>query len=167
MPAGAAKSAPHRALTEPYDFSSPSARMAGSCTQGPYTASLMASEPRPRPKLVERLQERRADHVRRGLVYRITFGVAGLIVLLAGLVLLVTPGPAFVFIPIGLAMLSLEFAWAERALEKALVQADLAKEKAARASRTQKVLGVFATAAGIAAFVVAVLMFDVPVLPDN
>jgi uncharacterized protein (TIGR02611 family) len=127
----------------------------------------MATEPRSRPKLVEKLQQQRADHVRRGLFYRITFAVAGVIVLLAGVVMLVTPGPAFVLIPIGLAILSLEFRWAEYALEKALVQADLAKEKAANATRMQKLFSALATALAIAALVAAVLLFDVPLLPDN
>jgi uncharacterized protein (TIGR02611 family) len=42
--------------------------------------------------------------------------VVGSTVLLLGIVMLVTPGPAFVVIPIGLAILSLEFAWARRLL---------------------------------------------------
>ena len=48
--------------------------------------------------------------------------------------MLVTPGPAFVLIPIGLAMLALEFNWAERLLEKALEQAEKARVKAANTS---------------------------------
>jgi uncharacterized protein (TIGR02611 family) len=39
-------------------------------------------------------------------------------VLLIGVVLLVTPGPAFLVIPIGLAILAIEFAWARRWLRK-------------------------------------------------
>jgi hypothetical protein len=31
--------------------------------------------------------------------------------------MIVLPGPAFIFIPLGIAILSLEFAWAKRALE--------------------------------------------------
>ena len=37
---------------------------------------------------------------------------------LAGAALIVLPGPAFVVIPIGLAILSIEFAWARRWLKK-------------------------------------------------
>ncbi|NUQ61206.1 MAG: PGPGW domain-containing protein [Pirellulales bacterium] len=44
--------------------------------------------------------------------------VVGTTVLLFGVVLLVTPGPAFVVIPIGLAILSIEFAWARRLLQR-------------------------------------------------
>lgn len=45
---------------------------------------------------------------------RIVIGVIGATVLLAGVVMLVTPGPAFIVIPIGLGILGLEFAWARR-----------------------------------------------------
>lgn len=44
--------------------------------------------------------------------------VVGTTVLLFGIVLLVTPGPAFVVIPVGLAILSIEFAWARRLLRR-------------------------------------------------
>jgi uncharacterized protein (TIGR02611 family) len=123
------------------------------------------SEPRPRPKLVQRLDERRADHIQRGIFYRIVFGVAGVIVLVGGLIMLVTPGPAFVLIPIGLAMLSFEFAWAERMLDRSLEQAAIAKEKAAQTSRRQRIFGIVAGVLAAAAAVAAALVWDIPVLP--
>ncbi len=43
--------------------------------------------------------------------------IIGISVILFGTVLLFTPGPAFVFIPLGLAILGLEFAWAKRWLK--------------------------------------------------
>ena len=49
---------------------------------------------------------------------RIVVTVVGLTVLLFGLILIVTPGPAIVVIPLGLAILSLEFAWARAWLKK-------------------------------------------------
>jgi uncharacterized protein (TIGR02611 family) len=127
----------------------------------------MESEPRPRPKLIERLEARRATHRERGRLFRIGFGVVGALVLLGGLVMLVTPGPAFVLIPIGLAMLSLEFVWAERLLERSLEHAQIAQEKAAQTTRMQRVLAAIATALATAACVLAVLWWDIPVLPDN
>jgi uncharacterized protein (TIGR02611 family) len=45
---------------------------------------------------------------------RIVVAVIGFTVLLIGVVLLVLPGPAFIVIPAGLAILALEFAWAKR-----------------------------------------------------
>jgi uncharacterized protein (TIGR02611 family) len=123
------------------------------------------SEPRPRPKLVQKLDERRADHIQRGIFYRIVFGVAGVIVLVGGLIMLVTPGPAFVLIPIGLAMLSFEFAWAERMLDRSLEQAAIAKDKAAQTSKRQRIFGIVAGALAAAAAVAAALVWDIPVLP--
>jgi uncharacterized protein (TIGR02611 family) len=110
-------------------------------------------EPSPRPPLIRRLEARRAQHRRRGLVYRALFGLAGALVLLAGVVMLVTPGPAFVLIPLGLAMLAMEFTWAERALERALEKAAAAQRKAARTSRALRALAVAGAAAmvGVAA----------------
>jgi uncharacterized protein (TIGR02611 family) len=110
---------------------------------------------RPRPKFVEKLEARREDHLRRGIFYRIVFGVAGAIVLVAGVIMLVTPGPAFVLIPIGLAMLSMEFAWAAVALEKALEQAQVAQEKAAQTSTRQRIFGLAAGVLGVGAAVAA------------
>lgn len=47
-------------------------------------------------------------------IRRILVVAVGGSVLLFGVVLLVTPGPAFVVIPVGLAILAIEFAWARR-----------------------------------------------------
>ena len=47
-----------------------------------------------------------------------TVGVIGGTVLVIGIVLLVLPGPAFVVIPLGLAILATEFVWAQRWLKK-------------------------------------------------
>jgi tellurite resistance protein TerC len=43
---------------------------------------------------------------------RIAIALVGSTVLLLGIIMIVTPGPAFVVIPLGLAILGLEFAWA-------------------------------------------------------
>jgi uncharacterized protein (TIGR02611 family) len=112
------------------------------------------SEP---PRLVHKLRDQRERHLERSRIYRGAFLVAGVIVLLGGLALLVLPGPAFLVIPIGLAMLSLEFAWAERTLEKAIIQADAAKEKANETSTKRRVLSGLAIAAGVAAAVTLVV----------
>jgi Putative transmembrane protein (PGPGW) len=57
------------------------------------------------------------DHAYRN-ARRIAIGVLGGSVLLIGLALVVLPGPAFVVIPIGLAILGVEFAWARSWLLK-------------------------------------------------
>ena len=43
---------------------------------------------------------------------RIAIAVVGATVLLLGVIMIITPGPAFILIPVGLAILGLEFAWA-------------------------------------------------------
>ncbi len=53
------------------------------------------------------------EHARRLIVF-----VVGGAVLLFGIALLVLPGPAFVVIPVGLGILSLEFVWARIWLRK-------------------------------------------------
>jgi uncharacterized protein (TIGR02611 family) len=111
------------------------------------------------PELVRRLLARRDHHRNRHLAFRIVFGVTGAVVLAAGIVMLVTPGPAFVLIPVGLAMLALEFEWAEKLLVKALHQAEKAQEKARNATRTQKVLGALGGLAALAAAVYIALRY--------
>ena len=53
------------------------------------------------------------------VVRRVIVSVAGATILLIGIALLVLPGPAFVVIPVGLAILATEYAWARRWLKKA------------------------------------------------
>ncbi len=122
-------------------------------------------EERQEPELIRRLIEQRERHKQRSRPYRLVFVAAGFTVTLAGLLMLVLPGPALVVIPIGLAMLALEFAWAERMLDVAIKRADAAKRKAAETSRTQRILGGIATALGVAAVVAAALVWDIPLLP--
>jgi tellurite resistance protein TerC len=49
---------------------------------------------------------------------KIVVAVVGGSIVALGVALLVLPGPAFLVIPVGLAILSLEFAWARRWLRK-------------------------------------------------
>jgi uncharacterized protein (TIGR02611 family) len=52
------------------------------------------------------------------LAKRIAIGIVGGSVLVVGVLMIVLPGPAFVVIPVGLGILSLEFAWARIWLKK-------------------------------------------------
>lgn len=54
---------------------------------------------------------------------QVVVAVIGGTVVLFGIVLLFLPGPAFVVIPAGLAILATEFAWARRMLKKMKQQA--------------------------------------------
>src|SRR6201999_2084102 len=104
-----------------------------------------------RPKIIERLMARQEHHRRRHPAFRIAWGAAGVLVLLAGLIMLVTPGPAFVLLPVGPAMPAPRFGGAERRPERALGPADKARERAENATRTQRILGALGTVALIAA----------------
>ena len=117
------------------------------------------------PALVRKLRARQVEHKRRGRLYRLMFVAVGVVVLGVGIAMLALPGPAFVVIPIGLAILSLEFVWAERLLERALVKGEEAKRKAGAATRTQKILSGIAIACAAAAAVAAALIWDIPYLP--
>ena len=52
-------------------------------------------------------------------IKRMMVMVVGGTVLAIGIALIVLPGPAFIVIPLGLAILAVEFAWARRWLHKA------------------------------------------------
>ena len=61
---------------------------------------------------------KRGLHLTYRAARRIVVGVVGVTVLLIGVVMLVTPGPALVVIPVGLAILSIEFTWARAWLKR-------------------------------------------------
>ena len=66
-------------------------------------------------QLVRQLFARHAStavrHARRTIIF-----VVGATVVLIGVIMIVTPGPALVVIPLGLGILAIEFAWARRLL---------------------------------------------------
>jgi hypothetical protein len=55
--------------------------------------------------------------------------ILGGIFFLAGIVMIITPGPAFIFIPFGLLLLASEFKWAERWAQKILHVLHVARQK--------------------------------------
>ena len=122
-------------------------------------------EPDGKPSLVERLRDQREEHKDRHIVVRVAFAIAGFTLLAAGAAMVVLPGPALAVLPVALAILSLEFLWAERLMEKALEHADRAKAEAMRRTPAQRrmiaAVTVLASAAGIA----AILLWDIPYLP--
>jgi len=63
---------------------------------------------------------------------RIGVTVAGVVLLLAGLLMMVLPGPGILFIIMGFAVLATEYVWAERALNMAKDKAEQAKNKVLR-----------------------------------
>jgi uncharacterized protein (TIGR02611 family) len=110
--------------------------------------------------LVDRLHERRERHAQRGLLYRTGFTVAGFALVAVGIVLSLplVPGPGIPLIALGLAVLALEFDWAERLLDRVVRRVDRALNLSPRT------LVVVATVVVAAATLVSVL-WDVPYLP--
>ena len=89
--------------------------------------------------------------------WRIGVFTVGVAVLAAGLVMMVTPGPGWAAIFIGLAILATEFAWAQRVLSRAKEAAERAKDKAldSRVRRRNTIIAValgLVTAAAIVAY---------------
>ena len=79
--------------------------------------------------------------------------------------MLVLPGPALAVIPIALAILSLEFAWAGRLLETALEKAEKAKESAKQTSAAQRAVFMVAVTLAVAAAITASFLWEIPLVP--
>ena len=60
---------------------------------------------------------------------RIAVTIAGFVLLIAGLAMLVLPGPGILIVIAGLAILATEYVWAQRALNFAKQKAEQAKNK--------------------------------------
>lgn len=128
-------------------------------------APKLRKDGKPVRQLILDLQERRRVHKERSIIVRALYLVASLTVLIAGIAMTILPGPAFVVIPIGLTLLALEFASAERLLDYTLDQADAAKAKARESTPTERALAGIAIALGIAGAVTAAIMWDIPYVP--
>ena len=76
----------------------------------------------------DRLRGQQEAYKKLHLVFRLIIITLGFLVLLVGILMLVLPGPAFLFIPVGLAILSLEFLWAEKLLLTAIREGSEGKD---------------------------------------
>jgi uncharacterized protein (TIGR02611 family) len=123
------------------------------------------SPPEHRLSLAEKLARRRERHIQRSTAYRVLFVIAAFAIFIGGLALIPLPGPGWAIVFIGLGMLALEFKWAESLMEKILDRLEAAKRTAADASPLQRALGIAATVLGIAAFAVAAILWDIPLVP--
>jgi uncharacterized protein (TIGR02611 family) len=119
------------------------------------------------PELLVKLRERKEAHKERHILYRSGVVLLGVLVVAAGIVMSGpgVPGPGIAVILIGLGLLALEFDRAERLLERAIVWADKAKDRAEETSTKERVLAGIAGALAVGAFVVAAILWDIPLLP--
>jgi uncharacterized protein (TIGR02611 family) len=119
------------------------------------------------PELLIKLRERKERHKQRHILHRIAIVILGVLIVCAGIVMSGpgVPGPGIAVILIGLGFLALEFDWAERLLERAIIWADRAKDRAEETSTKQRIIAGVAGALAVAAFVVAAVLWDIPLLP--
>jgi uncharacterized protein (TIGR02611 family) len=117
------------------------------------------------PRLIERVRARRTRHKERNRLYRIAFAGTGFLVCTIGLVMLVTPGPGIPVIVLGLAMLALEFAWAERWLERLMDRAEQAVDQVTQGSPAKRAALLSVGVLALAAVVVMVVLWDIPFFP--
>ncbi len=80
---------------------------------------------------------KRAVHLTYKTARRVAVAVVGSSVLLIGIIMLVTPGPALIVIPVGLAILAIEFVWARHWLKKIreMISRNGAESRGARAEQ--------------------------------
>src|SRR5262245_22392334 len=122
-------------------------------------------KPGARSRLIDGLKERRERHKERHQLIRVAAAMGGFLIVIVGIIMIPLPGPGLLVVAVGLAVLALEFAWAEQLLEQTLDRLSEAGEKVKRASPLEQaavaLLGVLAVATAL----VVVYVWDVPLLP--
>jgi uncharacterized protein (TIGR02611 family) len=68
-------------------------------------------------------------------VKKLVVAVVGFTLLIAGIAMILLPGPAFIFIPAGLAILATEFLWAKKLLQK--VKEKLRRDKESKEKQSE------------------------------
>jgi uncharacterized protein (TIGR02611 family) len=119
----------------------------------------------PRLPKPEDVRARKERHKQRGKMYRVVFATLGFALVALGLALIPLPGPGWLVVALGLAMLALEFDRAERLLEKILVRLDKIAEQASEATPLAKGLSIALTVVGLVGSIAVVVLFDVPYFP--
>jgi uncharacterized protein (TIGR02611 family) len=118
------------------------------------------------PAIVKRLLSQRERHKRRSRVYRGGWIVLGFIVIAAGILIAPLPGPGpLIVVPLGLAMLALEFVWAERLLTTTLVYGEKAKEGASSLSRPVQIMIGALIIGAFTVYIVLAVLYELPYLP--
>jgi uncharacterized protein (TIGR02611 family) len=98
--------------------------------RGPDIKTRPADQEEPRRKWHHRARGRIRRNRTLDTSWRIVVFVVGALFVVAGLVMFVTPGPGWLTVILGLAILSTEFAWAQRVLRWARRKAEVASAKA-------------------------------------
>ncbi len=120
----------------------------------------------PKPKIVQRLQAQRARQKSRPVPVRAATVVGGFLVVALGILALPFPGPGWLIIFIGLAILSLEFSWAGRALDWLLVQVARMQRHLQHASRGERMAITLVIVLIVAALLAWAWFGDIPLVPE-
>jgi uncharacterized protein (TIGR02611 family) len=91
--------------------------------------------------------------------------LAGFVVVLAGLAMIPLPGPGLLVTAAGLALLALEFVWAERVLERTIDHMGKATDRVKRTGRAQRLILGLLGALVVAAAMTAAYAWDIPLVP--
>ena len=121
--------------------------------------------PSPRRRFLDGVKERRERHRERSKFVRAAVALAGFVVVLVGLAMIPLPGPGLLVTAGGLAILALEFVWAERVLERTVDQMNKAADSVRRTNRTQRVILGLLGVLVVAAAVTAAYAWDIPLVP--
>ena len=126
----------------------------------------MEPEPSPRRRFLDGVKERRERHRERSKVVRAAVVLAGFLVVLTGLAMIPLPGPGLFVIAGGLAILALEFVWAERLLERTIDQMEQRdrQRQADEPAHSRCILGLLGVLV-VAAAVTAAYAWDIPFAP--
>ena len=119
------------------------------------------------PELLVKLRERKERHQQRNVVHRYAIVAFGVLVILVGIVLSGpgVPGPGFLVILIGISFLALEFDWAERLLERAIIFGDDLADRAEQTSKGQRIVFGIVTAIVVIGFIALASFYDIPLIP--
>ena len=121
----------------------------------------------PASKIIKRFAERQEDYMRAHPVVKAGVLVLGVLLIAGGVVLSGpgVPGPGFLVIAFGLALLAFQFTWAERLLYRAVAYLEKSQEKAKETSTAQRVAAGALVVLAVAAYVVAAVLWEIPLLP--
>jgi uncharacterized protein (TIGR02611 family) len=119
------------------------------------------------PELIRKLRERKQRHKQRHILHRTGVVLLGCLIVLAGIVMSGpgVPGPGIATILVGLGLLALEFDRAERLLERAILWAERAAQRAEHTTRAQRMAAGSAGALAAGGFAAAAIVWDIPLVP--
>ena len=122
-------------------------------------------EPTPRRRFLDGAKERRERHRERSKLIRAGVVLVGFVLLVTGLVMIPLPGPGLLVTAAALALLALEFVWAERLLERTVDHMNDASDRVRRAGRAQQVILGLVGVLVAAAVVTAAYAWNIPLVP--